>query len=194
MTASKITLQAAHVKQFNDLLRSIEPWQHKTCRITIPEFVPAHNWVVALCANHKFMSLLFHMSPLCKQWVSTPCKVPGAYEHKAHRDNTQCTEQPNPMPAAKCKDECTRMHTHCQHHFSCNPCGHASRELGRFKIHLHLIHLDERQQQRLFQGDSDQCKPRMQANATPQPRGSWQGEHLMDKMHHARSTTTDNHT
>ena len=89
MTASKNTLQAAHVKQFTDLLRSIEPWQHKTCRISIPEFVPAHNCVVALCANHKFMSLLFHMSPLCKQWVSTPCKVPGAYEHKAHRDITQ---------------------------------------------------------------------------------------------------------
>ena len=25
MTASKVTLQAAHVKQFNDMLRSIEP-------------------------------------------------------------------------------------------------------------------------------------------------------------------------
>ena len=59
MTASKVTLQAAHVEQFNDLLRSIEPWQYETCRITIPEFVPAHNWVVALCANNKHLRSCF---------------------------------------------------------------------------------------------------------------------------------------
>ena len=94
MTASKVTLQAAHVKQFIDLLRSIRTMITNDMQNTIPEFVLAHNRLVALCANHKFMSLLFHMSPLCKQWVSAPCNVLCAYEHKAHKDITRCTSSP----------------------------------------------------------------------------------------------------
>ena len=66
--------------------------------------------------QHKFLSLPFLFYPLaklvCSQWVGTPSAVLGPISTWPNKDSTRCTEQPNPMTAAKCKKACT-MHTHC---------------------------------------------------------------------------------